>query len=571
MRRSSRFALLTRHFFRRFLDNDLISPNGDSHVGFSQTLAAVVTPGLLVVMMVIFKYAMLWRADWDRVLDMSVADSLLYVSLSMIVLGMAATISWDAFFLDARDRHILAVLPVPDRLLSAAKLAALCMFLAVFVVAANLVPALVIPGLMLVPMPGTTGLVHAGPLMLAQASAPALAGAWSMLAVVALRGLLALILPGRLFQRGSSLAQGLLILGFLGWTIALSPFLDAAKDVVANGGVARDFSPPMWFLGLYQALIGNPHPGYAGLARTALIAFPATCLLVVVAFFAPRQRRSEHMAPVSSRGRLGTAVGALRTAVGRFAVRHPLGVASFVFTLTTMGRSAKHRLYLAGALGAGLAWAATGLVLEFARSGRAAFGNDLPSGLALQVQPVLTLFLIVAVRFGVLVPATLQANWLFRITERKPLGAYFAGARRAALAVGLIPVAAFVPAAIALWGWPIAAYHALVGVLYGVFIVELLFNRLAKVPCTATYVSGRLKLKSRGVYYLFAVIVLTGAPAGLESLALSGRVGPLVLPTLLAALATILALSRRAKERALPGLVFDDSNDEAVLTLGLSQ
>lgn len=567
--RSSRYSLLTWHFFRRFLDNDLISPNGDGRVGFSHTIAAMITPGLLVVMMVILKYGLLWRPKWERVLEMSLSDGLLYVSLSMIVLGLAATITWDAFFLDARDRYILAVLPVPERLLSAAKLGALCLFLALFVLAVNLVPSLIVPPMMLSGLKAEAVLAHAGALMLGHALSVCLAGAWSVLAVVALRGLLALILPARLFQRVSPLVQGVLILAFLGWTISLSPFLDAAPGVVDAGGPARDFSPPMWFFGLYQAIIGNPHPAFPALARTAFEATAATALLVLVIFLAPRQRRGEHLASASAAGSRGP-LARVRMTAARLALRHPVGRASFDFTLTTMGRSTKHRLYLAGALGAGLAWAVTGLVLEFARAGRAALGTTIPSTPALQVQFVLVLFLVVAMRFGVLVPANLPANWLFRITERRPVGAYFAGARRAALAIGLLPVVALCPVSAAAWTWQVAFQHAVLGALYAVFIVELFFNGLAKVPCTATYVSGQLKLKSRAVYYLFGAIVLTGLPALLESLAFRGRLGILTLPLWLLALSAILAAARWRKERKLPGLVFDDSNDEAVQTLGLS-
>lgn len=566
---SSRFALLTRHFFRRFLDNDLISPNGDAHVGLSQTIAAVVTPGLLVVTLVLFKYGIMWRADWKRILELSLPDSLLFISLSMIVLGTSATVSWDAFFLDARDRYILAVLPVPERLLSAAKLAALCLFLAVFVLAANLVPSLFVPAFMLVPM-GEAGLVHAGPLMLAHAAAVCLGGAWSILAVVSLRGLLALLLPARVFQRVGPLVQGVLILAFLGWTISLSPFLDAAGGVIATGGPTRDFSPPLWFLGLYQAIIGNPDPAYEPLARTALAACAITAATVLLVFFAPRVRRGEHQLPASASGSLGAVLAAGRRLLARLAVRNPRGRASFVFTLTTMGRSGKHRLYLFGALGAGLAWASTGLLLDFARTGRAAFGTTTPATAALQVQPILVLFLVVAFRFGVLVPTTLPANWLFRVTEQRPVGPYFAGARRAALAVSVLPVAALVPISMALWGWQAAGYHALNGLVYAVFIVELFFGGLSNVPCAAAYVSGCLKLKSRAMYYLLGALALTGFPAALESWAFRGGIGHLTLPLWLVAFSVVLALRRLRMERALPGLVFDDTDGEAVQTLGLS-
>jgi hypothetical protein len=567
----SRLILLTWHFFRRFLDNDLVSPNGDAHVGISHAVAALLSPSLMVTSIVLFKYALAWRPTWARILNASVADGLLFVSLSMIVLGIAATVTWDAFFLDARDRHILSSLPVPDRLLSAAKLGALGLFLCIFVAAVNLIPAVLVPPLMVQGLRGPSAAGHLFPLMLAQIAALSLSGAWMVLAVVALRGVLPLILPARLFQRVSPIVQGVLILGLLAWALSLSPFIDAAPGVVARGGLARDLSPPLWFLGLYEWIIGHPWPEYEDLAHTGLQAIAVTLALVLAAFFAPKQRRAEHLQAAPAAGAFSGAVAALRTLAATLALRHPRGRASFVFTLTAMGRSTKHRLYLAAAIGAGLAWAATGLLLEFARHGRVALGTVVPSTSALQVQAVLVLFLIVAVRFGVLVPAVLTANWLFRVTERRPIGPYFAGARRAALVVGSIPVAVLLPLSAAAWGWQAAGYHALVGLLYAAFIVELFFNGLAKVPCTAAYVSGSLKLKSRGVYYLVGAGALTGLPSAVESFAFRGVVGMLTLPLWLVVLTAALAISRVQKERRLTGLVFDDSDGEAFQTLRLSE
>jgi len=53
----SRFAILTRHFLRRFLDNDLISPSGDAHIGLSHVLAAFIVSSLLVVTRVMLRYS----------------------------------------------------------------------------------------------------------------------------------------------------------------------------------------------------------------------------------------------------------------------------------------------------------------------------------------------------------------------------------------------------------------------------------------------------------------------------------------------------------------------------------
>src|SRR5512133_452417 len=127
-------TLLTRHFFRRFLDNDLISPNGDSHVGISHVVAALVCPGLLVSIGIMFKYA-LYRATWADVAALTPEDALLMISLSMMVSGAGATVTWDAFFLEPRDVHVLGVLPVTAAQLTAAKLAALGRFIGLFVAA----------------------------------------------------------------------------------------------------------------------------------------------------------------------------------------------------------------------------------------------------------------------------------------------------------------------------------------------------------------------------------------------------------------------------------------------------
>src|SRR5512143_1727065 len=91
-----RFRRLTRHFYRRFFDNDLVSPGGDAHVGLSHVIGAFLTPGLLVVILVLLKYA-LNHTTWERVIELAFDDALLYVALSMIVLGIAATVTWDAF------------------------------------------------------------------------------------------------------------------------------------------------------------------------------------------------------------------------------------------------------------------------------------------------------------------------------------------------------------------------------------------------------------------------------------------------------------------------------------------
>jgi hypothetical protein len=559
--------LLTRHFFRRFFENDLISPAGDAHVGLSQVVGAFLTPGLLVVILVILKYALV-RTTWQHVIDLAFDDVLLYVALSMIVLGIAATITWDAFFLEARDHFILGVLPVGHRALATAKLCALAVFLAIFVCAANLVPTALVPILMLQRAYDVTFLHHFLPLTAAHGAATLLSGTWMVLTVVALRGMAAFILPAGVFRRVGPFVQGGLILALLAWFVSLPQFLHAGRAMFDAGGWVRDLSPPMWFLGLYETVVGQPQPVFHALARTAVAATALTALLAAVLVFAALagRRADAQASAVALSGGAGAVTRWLRRAGNRF-LASPLGRATFTFTLAGLRRSATHRIYFAAAIGAALAWSFSGFFWTYTESGMD--GLRQPGSATLAMQPIVVLFLVVAVRFAITVPLTLPANWLFRVTEGSPVGQYHAGTRAAAVVVGLTAVVALVPVHATLWTADVVAYHALVGVLYVLFVVEALFAWQEKVPFTAVYVSGSIRLKTRWLLYLFGASTLTTVPAIYESRALLYGRSAVWLPVGLAVATGVLAAMRRRREADLPGLVFDDSDADLPQTLGL--
>jgi hypothetical protein len=562
----SRVALLTRHFFRRFLENDLISPGGDAHVGLSHIIGAFVTPGLLVVVLVMLKYALV-HTTWARVIALGVDDALLYVALSMIVLGIAATITWDAFFLDARDHVVLGVLPVSHRLMALAKLGALGMFLGIFAGAANVVPTALVPLLMLQRVGDATWLHHFWPLTAAHGTATLLSGAWAVLAVVALRGALAALLPPSGLRRAAPLVQGVLVLVLLAWFVSLPEFLASRPGLMAGDGPWLYASPPMWFLGLYETMIGQPNPVYHVLARTALWSTGVMAAVVVLLLFglpAGRASGGGSAVVVSGRRRLGSAA-VRRLSEALFA--RPRARASLRFTMAVLGRSATHRVYLAAALGGGLAWSLSGVFWLYTRSGPA--GLHMPDLATLAVQPTLVLFLVAAMRFAVNVPQTLPANWVIRVTEGPTVAPDHAGVRAAAFTVGALVVLALVPAHLAIWTWDVALYHAGVGLIYTAFIVALFYGAQTKYPFAAPYISGSLKLKSRWLVYLFGLSALTAIPSVLESQALRYGRDAVLLPVGLLAATLALGNWRRRREREIRGHVFDDLPEDAVQGLEL--
>jgi hypothetical protein len=563
----SRLALLTRQFLRRFLDNDLISPDGDTHLGPTHAVAAVAVAGLMVFVTVTLKYSP-FCLTWPQVVDMSFVDAAFYVCMAMILFGLAATLSWDAFFLDSRDQVVLGCLPVSPRLLSVAKLAALGVFLAVLTVAANLVPILFAPALMLRSVRGAT-LAHWVLLTRAQAAATFAAGVWAALAVVALRGMLGCVLSARLLRRIGPPIQTALVLVFLGWFVLLPEFLRQATSAWYAGGWLRDASPPFWFIGLHRALVGQTDPACGPMVRAALVALTTTLGAVIVLYLAWPPRRqfagdslSARRGPARTPGRRFAGAALARLFAGR-----PLAHAAFDFTVKGFQRSGVHRLYLAAAAGTGLAWAAGGV---FASIRGVAIGSlRTPSAATLQVQLVLTLLTVAAVRLGVGMPVTLKANWLFRLTEHQPAAPYHQGTRWAAFAIGAWPVVVLAPLHAWLWGWSIGLYHALVGACYGACAVELLFATRTAIPFTVPHVSGSLRLKTRWPVYVFAPTILAGAPAFMEHALLQQGGMAALPPILLAGLAFALALARRRGEHRRANLVFEEPPLDAFQTLAL--
>src|SRR5690349_11954860 len=112
-----RERLLVRHFLRRLLENDLISPDADRHEVLGVACAALITAGLVgtVFISVKYQFSPLQLPGWTSLAALN--DMSLFLGASMIVMALVAVSEWDALGLDARDASILGPLPLPRGLL----------------------------------------------------------------------------------------------------------------------------------------------------------------------------------------------------------------------------------------------------------------------------------------------------------------------------------------------------------------------------------------------------------------------------------------------------------------------
>jgi hypothetical protein len=330
--------------------------------------------------------------------------------------------------------------------------------------------------------------------------------------------------------------------------------------------------PAWWFLGLDQVLLGWQKPLFDGLAQYAWWAVGIAAALAAVAYVLSYRRTvslsfEEHDGPAARPGRLAAV---LTACANRWIVRTPSQRAAFYFVWQTVVRNRSHRLLVA-------AWAAAGFALVFQGiAGAMASGSrawwQSPKGPLLPAPIVLPLFVITGLRFAFTVPSDLRANWIFQAAGCGPAQDYLAGARKAALLIGLTPVFALLaPLHIALWGWVTGGLHVLFGAIVAWLLLEALLAGLEKVPFTCSYVPGKANLKTCWTFYVFGYVLYVSGLSWIDLRILQQPLWFLAVPPVAVAARWGIELYRRYEREFGVSLVFDERPAPAVQTLELQQ
>lgn len=529
-------GVLTRHFLRRFLENDLISPDADR----TQLLAVVgaglfsVTLFVTMVMSALNYVAGVYTPGQAAIASLD--DKVFYITLSMVTLALLAAAQWDALALDDRDAAILDPLPISRFTIRRAKVAAVALFGCAAAALVNLAPTVLFPPLLVVKQP--VSLLDALVLVATHGLVVLSAAAFGYLSVLALRETLSALLSASLFRRVAPAIQGALIV-LLGSALLLVPAASSGVEQLHLKRADFMYTPPAWFLGAYERLSGHvlveaSREGLRGrlqqadvrataayrthdaqfelLAERAVRGLGSVILLLLTAYVANAFRRPTPIV-VRHSTRPWLASGLSRAVL----LRNPTARAGFHFTLAALWRSHTHRLTLAASGAAGLALSLVALlgvdVSELDSRG-------LVPARVLIVQPFLVGLLLVGFRHAIRVPATLPANWGFQLAWREDVRAFISGARRAAFVSVVLPALAMVFILdLTILGFEPALRHGAFGALGAVVFLEALMFGYHKVPFTCSYVPNE-HMKALAPFYVAIFPAGAALFAGLESLAL---------------------------------------------------
>jgi hypothetical protein len=415
----SQFSLLVRHFLERFFNHETASADGDSKSRLILIAIGTGIPGFMVALY-LFPVYHPWKgwpnSHWTGAPPsywLTVNHHFFFVLYSFVALGIITVFEWDMFFPDLLDVFVLTTLPIRDRRLFAARVAAIAIFLVGFLFDANFLAPLVIPASW---EPPNVGRLLSGHVLAVLGS-----GLFSAVFVLALQGVLLSVLGERLFRRLSLLLQGMSI-SILLMMLLLFPVLSGAVPalVQSESAVVR-FCPPFWFLGIYQRILegGAALPIYGKLAETGLAALAITCVVAMLAYPIAYVRRVRQL--VVGSGKQESRSWAARPVGGMLHetfIQLPLQRAVFHFISQTILRVPRYRIYLVLYGGVGLSVVVASVLRLTVEPGhvRAAVSGD---GILASIA-IVVFWTLAGLRVAFVSPGNRQGSWVFRIVLGRP-------------------------------------------------------------------------------------------------------------------------------------------------------
>jgi hypothetical protein len=552
-------VVLTRHFFTSLFDFGVLSEEGTESLKrvLLGLLALAIAGGLLLTRVFMAKYGMLAGAPPGVHAREVVADHAFLMALPMWLVAAAMSLAGQSLFPDETDFRILMAEPLSRLDVFAAKLAALLLFGALFVVGSH-VGLLPLAALTLLGTGNAGAIVLAG---LAFAASSLAASLFAALAIVAIHGTL-LLLASRRRLLVLSGAVRVAVIGGLVLALPLVTRLPATAGAFAAKAWWLVWAPPAWFAGLERWVLGDASRGM--LAAQAMAAIAGTAAITLFAYV--RLYRGFDRVTFQS-GRSERSAGR-EPSMARWCRGAPVRGAVLRFVSLTMQRSVLHQGIVAALL-AGSGGLVLNSVLGAEWQADAAGGTAI--GWTLLWAPMTMIFLSVpAVRVALSVPLDLRANWIFRMTEDVEGRAEVADAGvRAVLALAVaLPIALIAPLQWWVYGdGCLAVLPVEAGI--GWLLVELLMGNWRRVPFTCAYIPGKGFVPQMCVKAFAAYVTFTFATGLLLRASLRDGTVAVVLTVVFGVTAAALRV-RRLRHARENGLLFEDHLPSDVTPLRLN-
>jgi len=415
----SQFAHLVRHFLARFFNHETASPDGDAKTRLVQIAFVAGIPPLLVAVYLWPVYHPFpgWPIGTRLVgpppFWVQANHHFFFVVYSFAVVGIATVFEWDLFFPDLIDIFVLTVLPIPARRLFSARVAAIAILVAGFLIDTGCLAALV--------MPLATDPPSLPRLVFAHVASVLSAGLFASALVLGVQSVVLALFGERIFRRFALAAQGIAVTAFTVLLLFFPVLSEFTRDLLQSGSRNVFFFPPYWFLGIYQRILDGraAQPIFTNLARCGVFALLASVALVIAAYPVAYLRRTRQLlVGANARSSQSRFFNGLLTPLNRAVARTPVGRAVFHFIGQTMLRVPRYRIYLVLYGGVGLSWVAVTVLRLRVNHQQLHFSID-PDGLRASIG-LIAFWIVAGLRTTFTSAGNRQGAWIWQMTHGDP-------------------------------------------------------------------------------------------------------------------------------------------------------
>ncbi|MGD2090206.1 MAG: ABC transporter permease [Candidatus Aminicenantes bacterium] len=487
----NKLFVLIKHFFIRFLNNDIIKYSSERRGHFIFAVTFFAFSGGIISRYLLKKYLEVAR-DVD---PWHVETS--FLTIMMVLMGIICVAIWDNIFLDKEDFFNLLILPVSTKKLFLAKFLSMLMFvgaLTVLFVFTSILVFTVYLSPRLSVNPFYFGLVFF--------ITSFLASMFIFLLLAIIQGIIIVLFSRKYLRKIFFYTQMLLIGGFLSvfiWYPKIYPHLFQFKE----GSSSIYYFPPLWFAGLQNKLLS---PGDAFFTKLMHTSIAAMVLLLVIYFLSMhvilgKSLRSSSLS--KTRPKFLRLPFFFKDIFYNLVLRNPTQAAIYHFTIKTFRRNLKHKSQLALWMMIPLGLAITTTVFGY-------LGNKFKTIDSYLISPpvVLYIFLMPILKMVTRNPVEFEANWIFRMTEKQDKKHYLAGLKKALFFYAVFPIFILLFLFYCFsWGFEPALYHSFYGITIAWILMEAFFINYRNIPFTSKCLPYKANFVYSLMFYGFVFVV----------------------------------------------------------------
>ncbi|HVH89134.1 MAG TPA: hypothetical protein VM912_20625 [Terriglobales bacterium] len=548
---------LLRHFLLRFFDSDLVTTPGQATPAIIGAISVFLPWFPIMITPLKHKYAYVSSLPSAHAYLRAIrADELWLVTLMMSAIGLLTAIKWRSVFPSLGDYRALAALPLRSYQIFCAKFTALLIAATMAILVLDLFPSFLFPMV-------SGGRWTMNPSLIARVAAHAIVSAaacyFFFFALVALQGVLLMLLSRRLFEQITGAVQAVLVPAMLVLIVLSFSIQPRVAAKVLEPQIAA-WLPPVWFVGLYQRMLGDPDPGMRALAGRAVLALIIAILLSLLTYAVAYQR---HRSVLVEGIAISTKKRRWNLHILDWLFPNPRQQAVIAFILKTLAASSQHRMILTAYAGFGLAVLLSGIVGLGAAVGQ----SKLPAAIFVYAHVVMLAFILVGLRQLFSMPSEWKANWIFQLAETGSREDWFNAIDRLVLGAGA--------AGILLLPFPLeykllgtrAIAEVILFAAVGFVCYESVFRSWEKLPFTCSHLPGKTPMWILALR-LYAFLWLLPLPNLILLACIYNPVAYFIVLVALIAIGRHLGITRR-EYRSQLRLVYEEAREPAVQTLSL--